>query len=128
VVVLDTVSSYEATTLSRLYNMQDYYSFIFGVLRHYDLPDLMAAYLDLDSSTDNSTASDTVRSTGSGTGSSNRLLVVSPMDPSRVALLQQAAASTFRLPAAVSASGFKLVTGSMSFAEVASWIAQRTAL
>jgi hypothetical protein len=128
VVVLDTVSSYEATALSRLYNMQDYYSFIFGVLRHYDLPDLMAAYLDLDSGTNNSTASDAVRSTSSGTVSSTRLLVVSPMSPSHVALLQQAAASAFRLPAAVSASGFKLVTGSMSFAEVTSWIAQQPAL
>lgn len=43
VVVVGAVASYESVVLSRLYSLQDDYRQIFGVLRHYDIPDLIAA-------------------------------------------------------------------------------------
>ena len=68
------------------YDMSTYYSFVYGGLKHFDLPDMAAAVL-----------------VGSSTA---RLMVGRPLDAQRRALAQAEAASTYSL--AVSRAGGRL--------------------
>ena len=90
VAVLSSVASWEMTVTSARYDMSAYYSFVYGGLAHFDLPDMLAALVAAPSSPP------------------VRVMVGQPLDAQRRPLSRSAAEQAYGFARSVNATGVTL--------------------